>query len=124
MAGQHGNGGGGGGGGAAIAWRQWWWWQRNGGGQLGTAAAARRHQRQHHGGSLLAAQRRHAEVEVARDGVEGDGHNRDPSVAAEGLVLMTPGPRAGVGQGPHAHEVKRRVRPIASGPVEVGGEAR
>ncbi len=51
----------------------------------------------------------------------------DPSVAAEDRVLMTPGgqgPRAGVGQGPHAPEVERRVPPIASGPVEVGGEAR
>ena len=64
---------------------------------------------------------------MARDGVEGDGHDRDPSVAAEGRVLMTPGgraPRAGVGQGPHAPKVERRVPPIASGPVEVGGEAR
>ena len=49
------------------------------------------------------------------------------SVAAEGHVLMTPGgqgPRAGVGQGPHAPKVERRVLPIVSGPVEVGGEAR
>ena len=64
---------------------------------------------------------------MARDGVEGDGHNRNPSVAAEGRVLMTPGgraPRAGVGQGPHAPKVERRVPPIASGPVEVGGKAR
>jgi hypothetical protein len=46
---------------------------------------------------------------------------RDPSVAAVGHVLMTPGrrgPRAGVGHGPHAPEVECRVPPIASGPVE------
>ncbi len=63
---------------------------------------------------------------MARDGVEGDGHDCDPSVAAEGRVLMTPGgrgPYAWVGQGPHAPEVERRVPPIASSPVEVGGEA-
>ena len=52
---------------------------------------------------------------------------RDPSVAAEGCVLMTPGgqgPCAGVGQGPCAPKVERHVLPIASGPVKVGGEAR
>ena len=68
-----------------------------------------------------------AEVEVARDGKEGNGHNRGLSLAAEGCVLMTPGgqgPHAGVGQGPHTPKVERRVPPIASGPVEVGGEAR
>jgi hypothetical protein len=51
---------------------------------------------------------------------------RNPSVAAEGRVLMTPGGqglRARVGQGPHAPEVERHVPPIASGPVDVGGEA-
>ena len=65
---------------------------------------------------------------MARDNVEGtsNGHNRDPSVAAEDHVLMIPGgqdPHARVGQGPHAPKVERRVPPIASGPVEVGGEA-
>jgi hypothetical protein len=52
---------------------------------------------------------------------------RNPSVTAEGLVLMTPGgqgTRARVGQGPCAPEVERHVPPIASGPVDVGGEAR
>ncbi len=52
---------------------------------------------------------------------------RDPSVAAEGRVLMTPGgqgPHAGVGQGLRAPEVEHHVPPIASGPVDVGGEAR
>ena len=46
---------------------------------------------------------------------------RDPSVAAEGHVLMTPGgqgPPAGVGQGRCTPEVERHVPPIASGPVE------
>jgi hypothetical protein len=80
--------------------------QRGSGGQLGSAAAARCHQRQHHGGKR-------------------GGATRDPSVSAEGHVLMTPGGqglRAGVGQGPHAPEVERPVPPIVSGPVEVGGE--
>ena len=75
---------------------------------------------------MPAARRRRAKVEVARDGVGGNGHDRDPSVAAEGQVLITPGgrgPCAGVGQGPRAPEVERRVPTIASGPVEVGGEA-
>ena len=51
---------------------------------------------------------------------------RDPSVEAEGHVLMTPGgqgPRAGVGQGPRAPEVECHVPPIASGPVKVRGGA-
>ena len=51
----------------------------------------------------------------------------DPSVAAEGHVLMTPGgrgPHAGVGQGPRTPEVERHVPLIATGPVDVGGEAR
>jgi hypothetical protein len=46
---------------------------------------------------------------------------RDPSVEAEGRVLMTPGgrgPRAGVGQGPGAPKVERHVPPIASSQVE------
>ena len=50
----------------------------------------------------------------------------NPSVAAEGCVLMTPGgqgPRARVGQGPCAPEVECRVPQIASGLVKVGGEA-
>ena len=50
----------------------------------------------------------------------------NPSVAAEGCVLMTPGgqgPRARVGQGPCAPEVERHVPQIASGLVKVGGEA-
>jgi hypothetical protein len=75
---------------------------------------------------LPAARRRRPKVEVAQDCVEGDGHNPNPSVAAEGRVLMTPGgqgPRAGLGQGPHAPKVERRVPLIASGPVEVRGEA-
>ena len=49
---------------------------------------------------------------------------RNPSVAAEGFVLMTPsgqGPRARVGQGLCAPEVQRHVPMIVSGPVEVGG---
>ena len=65
---------------------------------------------------------------MAQDGVEGarDGHDRGPSMAAEDHVMMTPrgqGLHAGVGQGSHAPEVERRVPPIASGPVEVGGKA-
>jgi hypothetical protein len=51
---------------------------------------------------------------------------RDPSVAAEGRVLMTPhgqGPRAGVGQGTGAPKVECCVPLIASGLVEAGGEA-
>ena len=45
----------------------------------------------------------------------------DPSVAAEVRVLMTPGrqgPRAGVGQGPHAPKVEHHVPTVASGPIE------
>ena len=64
---------------------------------------------------------------MAWEGVEDDGHDCDPSVAVEGRVLMTPGgrsPHTDVGQGPCAPEVERRVPPIASSPVEVGGEAR
>jgi hypothetical protein len=52
---------------------------------------------------------------------------RNPSKAAEGRVLMTPGGQglcAGVGQGPRAPKVERHVPPIASDPVDVGGEAR
>ncbi len=63
---------------------------------------------------------------MARDGGEGNGHNQNPSVAAEGRVLMTPGGQgqcAGVGQGPRAPKVERRIPPIASGLAEVGGEA-
>ncbi len=44
---------------------------------------------------------------------------RDPSMAAEGHVLMTPGgrgPRAGVGQGPRAPKVERNMPPIAAEP--------
>ena len=50
----------------------------------------------------------------------------DPSVATEGHVLMTPGgqgSRAGVGQGQRAPKVEHHVPPIASGLVDVGGEA-
>ena len=65
---------------------------------------------------------------MTRDGIEGarDGHDRNPSAAAEDHVLMTPsqqGPRTRVGQGPRAPKVERRLTPIVSGPVEVGVEA-
>ena len=65
---------------------------------------------------------------MAREGIEGtgNGHNRDPSVTADGHVLMTlrgQGPYARVGQGPRVSEVERHVPPIASCLVEVGGEA-
>ena len=39
---------------------------------------------------MPSARQRRTEVEVARDGVEGNGQDPDPSVAAEGRVLMIP----------------------------------
>ena len=72
--------------------------------------------------------RQATEVKVARDGVEGasNGHDHDPSVAAEDNVLMTLGRQdlhARVGQGPCAPKAECRVPTIDSGLVEVRGEA-
>ena len=75
---------------------------------------------------MPAAQQQRDEVEMAWDRVEGNGHDCNQSVAAEGHVLMTPGgqgPRARVGQGPRTPKVEPRVLPIASGQVKVGGGA-
>ena len=63
---------------------------------------------------------------MAGDGVEGasNGHDRNPSVAAEDHAPMTPGgrgPRAKVGQGPWALEVYRHVPSIASDRLRLGG---
>ncbi len=65
---------------------------------------------------------------MALDGIEGasDSHDRDPSMAAEDHVLITPGrqgPCARVEQGPRTPKVERCVSLIASSPVEVGGES-
>ena len=79
-------------------------------------------------GSNCMASGLRAKVEVAWDSIQGagNGQNHDPSVAAEGHVLMTPGGRglfSGVGQGPCAPKVERHVPPIASVQVKVRGEA-